>query len=186
MVPAKHPRQPSPTRLALYNAVPSVLWSALSLGPLSVFCYQHLPRPWLYGLLALSLLAYAVPKAWFSWWQLSRAPAAYRRLGVPLVNRLAQHGSVVNGLLRRRYPGYRRVSTGQSAAAVRAGSYHMERFHVAAGVFFLLVSVYAAVQGYGGWAAGLTLLNVSYNLYPIWLQQYLRLRLELGRREFRP
>ncbi|MBG8556389.1 glycosyl-4,4'-diaponeurosporenoate acyltransferase CrtO family protein [Hymenobacter guriensis] len=177
--------QPSPARLAFYNAVPSVLWSVLSLGPLSFFCYQYVARPWLYGLLALSLLAYAVPKAWFSWWQLSQRPAAYRQLGVPLVNHLAQHGGLVNELVRRRYPQYRRVRGRRSGASLRAESYHMERFHVAAGVFFLLMSGYAAAQGRWGWAALLALLNVGYNLYPIWLQQYLRLRLELGSRDFR-
>jgi hypothetical protein len=29
-----------------------------------------------------------------------------------------------------------------------------------------------------GWAVVLILLNIGYNLYPIWLQQYLRVRLQ--------
>ncbi|RSK42632.1 glycosyl-4,4'-diaponeurosporenoate acyltransferase CrtO family protein [Hymenobacter perfusus] len=169
---------PSAARLAFYNAVPSVLWSGLALGPLAVFCYLHMARPWLWGLLALSLLAYAVPRAWFRRWQLSRKPATYRHLGVPLINRVTQHGSLVNGLVRRHYPNYRHVRSGRRAVAALIGhSYHMEQFHVAALLFFLFAGGYAAAQGRWGWAALLTLLNVGYNLYPIWLQQYLRLRL---------
>ena len=42
--------------LAWYNAVPSVLWSALNLAPLSVFCCQHVARPWLYGFVVASLV----------------------------------------------------------------------------------------------------------------------------------
>ena len=57
-----------------------------------------------------------------------------------------------------------------------AGSYHMERFHGVLLLFFALVSLYALAHGYSGWAALLVLLNVGYNLYPMWLQQYLRLR----------
>ena len=44
-------------------------------------------------------------------------------------------------------------------------------------VFFLLTTGYALARGHVGWAGLLTLLNVGYNLYPIWLQQYLRIRL---------
>ncbi|WP_152981551.1 hypothetical protein [Hymenobacter sp. AT01-02] len=168
---------PSSGVLAFYNAVPSVVWSGLSLGPLVVFCYQHMARPWLMGLLGLSLLAYAVPRSWFRYWQLSRVPAMYRRLGVPVVNWLAQDGALVHALVRRRYPHYRRLKTRRSVAAVVANSYHMERFHIAALLFFWFVSGYAAVQNQRAWAGVLTVLNIGYNLYPIWLQQYLRLRL---------
>ncbi|UOG74906.1 hypothetical protein MTX78_22670 [Hymenobacter tibetensis] len=134
-------------------------------------------RPWLVGLLGLSLLAYAVPRAWFRYWQLSESSVVYRQLGVPVVNRVAQDGALVNALIRRHYPHYRRVHSRRSVAAVVGNSYHMERFHVAALLFFLFTSGYAAVQSQWGWAAVLAVLNIGYNLYPIWLQQYLRLRL---------
>ena len=176
MVPTRN-AAPSAGLLAFYNAVPSVVWSALALGPLAVFCYQHMAWPWLVGLLGLSLLAYAVPRAWFRYWQLSGAPVVYRRLGVAVVNGLAQDGALVNALVRRRYPQYRRVESRRSVAAAVGNSYHMERFHVAALLFFLFASGWAAGQGRWGWVAVLAVLNIGYNLYPIWLQQYLRLRL---------
>jgi hypothetical protein len=47
--------------------------------------------------LAVSLLAYALPASWFGYWQLSRRPTTYRRLGVGLVNRVTQHGELING-----------------------------------------------------------------------------------------
>jgi len=176
MVPTRN-NAPSAGLLVLYNAVPSVVWSGLALGPLVGFCYQHMARPWLVGLLGLSLLAYAVPRAWFRYWQLSEKPVVYRRLGVPVADRLAQDGALVNTLVRQRYPQYRRVQSRRSVAAAVGNSYHMERFHVVALLFFLFASGYAAGQGRWGWAAVLAVLNTGYNLYPIWLQQYLRLRL---------
>lgn len=170
---------PSPTVLAVYNAVPSIFWSVVHWVPLTLFCYQHLAQPWLYGFVGLSLLAYALPRAWFRYWQLSRQPARYQRLGVALVGRFTQHGSLVNRLIRRQYPAYRRAGGRQSVARLVGNSYHMERFHVAGLVFFLLCSIAAATLGHWGWAAGLLGLNISYNLYPIWLQQYLRVRVAL-------
>ncbi|MCA8832468.1 glycosyl-4,4'-diaponeurosporenoate acyltransferase CrtO family protein [Hymenobacter pini] len=181
MTTTRNAATPSAGRLAFYNAVPSVLWSGLGWGPLAFFCYQHMARPWLYGLLGLSLLAYALPRTWFRRWQLSESPAVYRRVGVAFVNRLTQHGAAVNTLIRRRYPAYRRVQSRQSVAALAGNSYHMEQFHVAALLFFLFASLYAAAGRYWGWAGLLLVLNIGYNLYPIWLQQYLRLRLTVAK-----
>ncbi|TGE21280.1 hypothetical protein E5K00_13380 [Hymenobacter aquaticus] len=171
------PARPSAALLAALNAVPSVLWSGLALGPLSVFCYQHVARPWLWGLLGVSLLGYAVPRSWFRYWQLSRARRRYERLGVPVVARFTQHGTLVHQWLRRRYPHYRRVPHRQAGRRLVAESYHLERFHGVLLVFFGLVSLYALMRGHLGWAGLLLVLNVGYNLYPVWLQQYLRLRL---------
>lgn len=172
----KKPAAPSAALLACYNAVPSVLWSVLALGPLSVFCYQHVVRPWLWGLLGVSLLGYLVPKTWFRYWQLSLARGPYERLGVPVVGHFTQHGTFVNRLLRRRYPHYRHVPNRRALRGLVAGSYHMERFHVVLLLFFGLVGLYALAGGHEGWAALLVLTNIGYNLYPVWLQQYLRLR----------
>lgn len=170
---------PSPALLAFYNAVPNVFWSVLSLVPICIFCYQHMARPWLYVLLAASLLAYALPTAWFPYWQLSSTLPAYRKLGVPTVNRFTQHGDLINRLIRRQYPNYRHVRHRASAAALQRTSYHQERFHLVLLLFFLFSSVYAATYGHWKWAAALTFINVLYNLYPMWLQQYLRVRLRL-------
>lgn len=170
---------PSPTLLAWYNAVPNVLWSGLSFTPLVLFCYQFVARPWLYGFGAVSLLVYACPTAWLRHGQLSTSTAPYRKLRVPAFSRFAQHGAFVNGLLRRRYPQYRYLPTRASAAKLVSTTYQQERFHWAGLVFFLLASGYAVAQGRLGWALLLTLLNVGYNLYPIWLQQYVRIRLRL-------
>jgi hypothetical protein len=172
-----HRATPSLAVLAFYNAVPNVLWSVLSLMPLVVFCYQHVARPWLYGFVALSLLAYAWPTAWLRHLQLSNKPAVYRQLRVPVLNHFTQHGTLVNRLLRHRYPQYRYLPPRTNLAKVVRTTYHMERFHWVMLVYFLLTTGYAVVLGHWGWTGVLTLLNAGYNLYPIWLQQYLRLRL---------
>ncbi|QDA60242.1 glycosyl-4,4'-diaponeurosporenoate acyltransferase CrtO family protein [Hymenobacter jejuensis] len=172
------PAAPSSALLAWYNAVPNVFWSALSLTPLSIFCYQHIERRWLYGLLFVSLLLYALPASRFKHLQISRNPLIYRKLGVVAINRFTQHGGLVNWLIRRTYPQYRRLRARSAVAALVRTTYHQERFHLVLFVFFLLTSFYAVAQGYWRWALLLTLLNVGYNLYPMWLQQYIRVRLE--------
>ncbi|OUJ76098.1 glycosyl-4,4'-diaponeurosporenoate acyltransferase CrtO family protein [Hymenobacter crusticola] len=177
LVPDSKPTRPSPLLLGLYNAVPNVLWSALSLVPLCLFCYQHVERPWLYGFLVVSLLGYALPVSRFRHFQLSPRAATYQRLGVPALNRFTQHGDIINELIRRKYPQYRHVRTRAALASFARATYYQEQFHLVMFVFFLLVSGYALVHGYLGWAALLVFLNILYNVYPMWLQQYLRIRL---------
>jgi hypothetical protein len=168
---------PSPALLALVNALPNVFWSVLSLGPLAAYSYQFVARPWLYGGLAACLLAYVVPTSWLGHWQLSRTPGIYRKLGVASVNRVTQNGTLVHWFIRRRYPHYRHVPSRAALAGLVRTTYQYERFHVALFLFFLLVGGYAVGHGQLGWAVLLTLTNVGYNVYPVWLQQYIRVRL---------
>jgi hypothetical protein len=109
--------------------------------------------------------------------QLSARLAVYRKLRVPALNHLTQHGTLVNRLLRHHYPQYQYLPPRADLVKVVRTTYHMERFHWVMLVYFLLTTSYAVALGHWGWAGLLTLLNVGYNLYPIWLQQYLRLRL---------
>jgi hypothetical protein len=94
------------------------------------------------------------------------------------VSHITQDGGLVNSLLRHQYPQYRRLPSRAAVAGLVRGTYHYERFHWTMLLFFLLVSGYAVTQRQMGWALVLSLLNVGYNLYPIWLQQYLRVRLQ--------
>lgn len=186
MAPPPTKRQvPSAATVAVYNAVPNVLWSVLAFGPLVVCCYRYVERPWLWGFAAVSLSAYAWPAAWLRRLQLSPHVAAYRRLGVPSLGRFTQQGALVNGLLRRRYPHYRVLVGPRAVGKLLSTTYQQERFHWAGLICFLLVSLYAGAQGHWGWALGLSGANVGYNLYPIWLQQYLRVRLGQAGRQAR-
>ena len=67
-------------------------------------------------------------------------------------------------------------------ASLMQRTYIQERFHWAVLLFFLLASLYGIAYGQLGWALLITVINVAFNLYPIWLQQYIRVRLN----RFRP
>jgi hypothetical protein len=163
---------------ALLNAVPSVAWSLLGFLPVGVFWFEYLHRPWLYGSLLVSCVAYVLPTAQLRRLELRQGDAFYRRVGVPWANRLVQDGALVNWVLQRRAPGYRRFRSRADALRLLRGTYANERFHWAAFLFSVCSAVYAATKGLWGWSLGLLLVNILYNLYPIWLQQSVRIRLE--------
>jgi hypothetical protein len=166
---------------SLYNAAANVLWSLLAFVPVNIFCYRFMERAWLWAFVGASLIAYIVPASALKYLELGSTVQTYRRLGVHRVNDFVQHGTLINRLLRRSYPDYKRVRSRASLAPLLKGTYMQERFHWTVLLFFFLSSLYGVARGYPGWALLITVINVVYNLYPIWLQQYIRLRLNRSR-----
>ena len=156
------------------NAVVNVFWSLIAFVPVSVFCYRFMDRVWLSVFVGTSLIAFMMPASKLKYLELSFTIRTYRKLGVHWANHFVQQGSLINQLLRRSYPGYQRLP---SRTRMLQSTYVQERFHWTVFLFFLLSSIYAITHGYQGWTLLITILNVIYNLYPIWLQQYIRKRL---------
>lgn len=123
------------------------------------------------------LLAYLLPVAQFRHLELSDNPIVYRRLGVHWANQVVQNGKLVNRLLYRQDSGYRRMRSRNAAIYLKNTTYMQERFHWAIFIVFLLCGLHAFFHNRPGWGLLITLANLAYNLYPIWLQQYIRIRL---------
>jgi hypothetical protein len=138
-------------------------------------------RAWLWAFVVASVLAMMVPAAILRYLELSSTIKTYRKLGVHWVNHFVQHGTLINHLLRRTYPEHRRMLSRTRTTYLLQSTYVQERFHWAALLFFLLTSLYGITHGYPGWALPITITNVVYNLYPIWLQQYIRVRMNRSR-----
>lgn len=165
--------------LALYNTLPNVFWSVLCLVPITVFCYTLMPPVWFYVFLALSLVPLFLPNALFDQMQVGKTTSVYKRLGVEVVNRLAQNGGLINKRIRKKFPAYRTVTANRASIHKRIReTYVYEKFHFLLFVFFFLSMVYALGKGHWGWAAVLGVTNLVYNVYPNLLQQYIRLKLK--------
>jgi hypothetical protein len=132
--------------LSFYNAVPNVFWSLLGFAPVSILCYRFMERVCLWAFVAISLLVAIVPASRLRDLELSTTATAYQRLGVYWVNGLVQHGSLVNRLLRRTYPGYRRMRSRTGSPYLLQSTYVQERFHWTMLLFFLLSSLYGSLM----------------------------------------
>ena len=164
--------------LAVYNAVVNVFWSLLAFVPVSIFWYRATERTWLWIFVAVSVIPFFLPTSTLRYFALGTNLGPYRKLWVPWVNKFVQHGRLINDLLRRKYPEYRRTISRATAPRLVQNSYMQERFHWTVLLLFLLTTAHAAVHGNLGWALLITVINVVYNLYPIWLQQYIRVRVD--------
>jgi hypothetical protein len=170
----KHMKQ----RINLYNLLLNLFWSVLSFVPLCIFCFQWVEINFLFVFVGLSLLPAFFTRSALDKLQVSKRKKVFTKLGVPLFQHLTQNGSFVKYLIRKSYPGHRflRPEKGSIEALLKQ-TYVFEKFHLMVMVFFCLTTIYALMKGFSGWAVVLTIINLVYNVYPILLQQYIRLKL---------
>jgi len=165
--------------VAIYNMIPNLLWTALFLTPITIFCYNFIPPGIIFTMLGVSLIPIFLPNSFFDRIQLSGNADLYRRIGVKYINILAQNGKLLNDFLRKKYPTFKIVSN--SKASIKKQyyqTYFFEKFHFSLFLFFIMVTVYAGIQGHFFWALCLIVSNLLYNIYPNLLQQYIRVKLK--------
>jgi hypothetical protein len=166
--------------LTWYNMIPNVAWSILNLVPVSIYCYNMVNHKSLYIFIALSVVPGFFPNSFYNSIQVGRTTRIYKRLGVGLVNQLAQNGAIINHLVRKKFPGYKAIGNQQTSIdKFLQQTYMFEKFHFIMFVFFVLITVYALVKNHFWWAVIISTTNLLYNVYPNLLQQYIRLKLKL-------
>lgn len=165
--------------VALYNMVPNLFWSLLNLLPMFIFCYSRMPGKVIYVFSGVGLLAVFLPRSFFSYIQLSKTSAFYKKMGVHIIKKYAQNGDVITNLIRKKYPHYKVVTKNKkSIKSLLQQSYMFEKFHFILFLFFILTTIFAAINGYCLWVFILLITNLMYNVYPNLLQQYIRIRLK--------
>lgn len=166
--------------VALYNMVPNIIWSVICLIPVSFFCYHFMKLEWLYVFILISAFTILLPKSFFNLLQLSRTRSVYKKTGVSFINRFTQNGDIINRIIRKKFPDYKIVSKKYlSSKKFMQQTYMFEKFHFLMFTFFTLVSVYALFGHFYLEAFIITITNLIYNVYPILLQQYIRLRISI-------
>ena len=162
-----------------YNMIPNLVWSVIHLAPVTVYCFTAMDRVWVYILLGLSVLAALVPNRFFDHMQLSRTTKLYKKIGILTARRLSQVGDKINRLIRKKYPEHKIIRDYKNREAYIQRTYFYERFHFIVLVFMLAASVYAFLQFDYWWALTFIISNILYNIYPMFLQQYNRIRIEM-------
>jgi hypothetical protein len=162
-----------------YNAIPNFFWSVLHLGPVTVFCFTEMSPVWAYIFLGASILPGLAPDSFFDRIQLGRSAGIYKKIGIMVIRKYSQDGDLINRRIQQRFPGYKVIEKEGALKRYMQRTYFFERFHFILLLFFLFAAVYAAAHSHGWWALLICFSNLLYNLYPMWLQQYNRLRLRV-------
>jgi len=158
--------------------IPNLFWSVLSLAPIAFFCYQRTPAKSVYIFLGISFITYLLPQRFYNAIQVKDIKLL-KKTGVEFVLKYAQYGGTINNIIKKKYPGYKVVYNIKSLRSQYYKTYGFERFHFMALLFFLFVTAFALMRGYYIWALIFFATNIIYNVYPILLQHYTRLRISV-------
>ena len=118
-----------------------------------------------------------MPKQALRHLHLSPQLRAYRQLRVHLFTRFTQDSRWIKQSSRSAFEAGS-VRNKESLRALVRMTFVRERFHMAMFLFFLFSASYAALCRHFTWSILLCLSNLVYNVYPVWMQQYIRMRLE--------
>ena len=163
-----------------YNMIPNVVWSVLNLLPISIYCYNKVEHRSLYIFIALSVIPGVFPNSFYDRIQVGRTTRIYKRVGVGFINKLAQNGTIINQLVRKKFPDYKMIIHQRSSITrLLQQTYMFEKFHFIMFIFFILITSYALLKNHFCWAIIISVTNLLYNIYPNLLQQYIRLKLRL-------
>jgi hypothetical protein len=165
-------------QVELYNMVPNLLWSLLCLTPVGYFCYTLMPPKLVYIFLGISLTGYALPSSFYRTIQIKNLHFL-KKTGVSFAQKFAQNGVVINRLIRKKFPEYKLLDNRKTIETQYKKTYFFEKFHFVTLIFFSFTTIFALVHSYYFWALIIMIANIIYNIYPILLQHYTRLRIEL-------
>lgn len=160
--------------------IPNLIWSILNLTPIIIFCFTVIELKLIYIFLAISAVPLFFKNSFINSLQIGKTTKTYKKLGVHLINRISQNGDIINNLLRRKFPEHKILAPNKrSVIALVNQTYVFEKFHWVLFLFFSLITGYCIYFGYWLWAPVILLTNLAYNIYPVFLQQYIRLKLSL-------
>jgi hypothetical protein len=148
----------------MFNQVINFSWTILAFFPVCFYWWNQGVDWAFYAFLAVSLIAGCLPQKIYNQLSMGTDPAAYINLGVRTIRKFVQDG----GFKRNKLQGMRSYL---NTIAM------YERYHFICLVFFKCSSVYACLHEHIILGLLIFLVNVVYNVCPILLQQYNRLRI---------
>ncbi|NEU10085.1 hypothetical protein GZH53_17295 [Flavihumibacter sp. R14] len=160
-----------------YNQILNAFWTVLAFIPVLRYWINYYSGPDLFWILGVSMVPLFLPASWFDYLQFSRKRSFYESIGIRKMQAFTQDGYLVNQLIRRTKPGYRTVRSRRDYNSLRSRMLVYEKFHWACFDFFLLTFCLALREHEYGLAAFILLANLFYNLVPVLIQQYIRVRM---------
>jgi len=155
------------------NQLLNLFWTAVCSMPLIIY-WVRAEKTYLLPLLALSIPGIFISSKIY---QLSKRTRVYKSLGVKWVRFFVQDGDLIGRLTGK--SGEPRIITNRTRGRKYLKTIMVyERFHVLCFLFFTFTTIHAVWFGDVEMAMVITGSNIIYNIYPLLLQQYNRIRVE--------
>ncbi|AMR32459.1 hypothetical protein A0256_14005 [Mucilaginibacter sp. PAMC 26640] len=165
----------------MLNQIINLFWTTLCFAVLGIYWSGYLAEQRSFLVLAVfvvfSIMTYAIPARWIDKLGMSKNKSTYERIGVKWLLYFVQNGILVNHLQKRlrRHPGliHNREQAENYLKTIRM----QERFHYCCFILFTLTTCSALLTEKLGMALLILLCNITFNVYPVLLQQYNRIRI---------
>lgn len=158
------------------NQFINFFWTALGFAALFAYWFSVGLSAWFYLFIGLSVIPAFLSRSFFYRVQLSRNTKFYERLGVRFIRKFVQYGDFANRLARKSYPAHPVIRRTANPKGYLSTIMMYERYHFICLIFFLLTSIIAMLQGRYSVALLIMISNMIYNVCPILLQQFNRIR----------
>ena len=148
----------------MINQIINMGWTIFGFSPVCYFWFLQGVDWSFYVLLVLSLGACLLPESILRYLDISKDLRVYRRLGIKSVRRFVQDGNFQSG---------KKTGIRDYLKNIRM----FERYHFCCLIFFQVSSVIACYHEQYLLSFSIFICNIIYNVYPILLQQYNRMRI---------
>ena len=157
------------------NQFVNFFWTILCFIPVLIYWFSNYTY-WLYIFILFSLIFALLPGSIFRRFQLNNSTAFYERLGVRFIQKFVQNGTYVNRAIRKNNPEYKLIKDRTQARQYLNTINMYERYHMLCFIFFALTFIHAFISQRYIAAVLILVVNVIYNVCPILIQQYNKLR----------
>jgi hypothetical protein len=158
----------------LLNQLLNVFWTVVCCLPVILY-WVTADRMWLGPFLVISAMGLLVSSRSYL---LSRNVRFYESLGVRWVRLFVQDGDLISRGRKKRATGQRIIRNKLTGRNYLKKIVMYEKFHFLCFLFFTLTTLHALVYGNLKMALISTGCNIIYNIYPLLLQQFNRIRVE--------
>ncbi|MCB0488309.1 MAG: hypothetical protein R2820_12865 [Cyclobacteriaceae bacterium] len=161
----------------LLNQLINIFWTVLAFAPVLAFWLAIGMNVYFYLFIIPSICLLFLPNHFYERLQLSDRPEDYQRLGLKFFRRYTQDGDIVKQILRKDNSLKLRRTKKEFVNYHRTIEVY-ERYHMVCFAFFLLTGFYAIALANFAIFILITMANILYNVIPLLLQQYNRLRIQ--------
>ena len=162
------------TRIQIYNLLINLFWTTVCCVPVVSLWYLYYHPTILFASLAISVLPVLIPAKYFSLLQISRSRRFYESLSIKSLQSLTQDGRLVTTLAKGKSQHTRAAHKNYKSKIAM-----YEKFHMFCLAFFLVSFAYAIYQQAFLTSFLIFMSNIIYNIIPLLIQQYNKLRLGL-------
>jgi hypothetical protein len=164
----------------MLNQIINLFWTIACFIPIGWYWGLYLAEKrshWiLIMVIILSMLVYLLPAKWLDILTLSKQRKTYEKLGLKSFRYFVQNGTLVNRL-KSKQKRYGIIHNREHAIGYLQAIAMQERFHYCCLILFTLTTICAFMTNRPLLGTVVLLSNILYNIFPILLQQYNRLRI---------